>query len=155
MTEIRIIEVNDIYPVWSDFLWPVRDSIIEEHSAIIYGTYPYEYDTGVYKYKPTFFGLYLDDKLVGVNSGHMTGNRYYRSRGLYVFEEYRHRGFATALLKETIAQGRREGATHCWSMPRRSSMGPYYESGFEVTSPFFETETSRGNCYVITPITGE
>ena len=41
------------------------------------------------KYFPYFFGAYVDGKLAGVNSGHKTSETNFRSRGLYVLEEYR------------------------------------------------------------------
>ena len=65
------------------------------------------YDLKNMEFTPTFWGAFHNDKLVGVNSGHMTLGRLYRSRGLVVLPEYRKKQIAQKLLMKTIAQ-----ATH-------------------------------------------
>jgi GNAT superfamily N-acetyltransferase len=100
-----------------------------------------------YKYaKPTFIALYDNNRLIGVNSGHPTGKSY-RSRGLYVFNEYRGNGYGTVLLLETIKVAKELGSTSIWSMPRQTSMKSYASAGFELTTERFPTETSDCNAY--------
>ena len=85
--EVKQIEFEDIVSVWKQHLWPNRTSPIETHSAISYLSIPYEYDSNYFKNAPTFLGVFVNDVLAGVNSGHMAGEKLYRSRGLYVLKE--------------------------------------------------------------------
>jgi GNAT superfamily N-acetyltransferase len=102
-----------------------------------------------YKYaKPTFIALYDNNRLIGVNSGHPTGKSY-RSRGLYVFNEFRGKGLGILLLQETINCARQLGYSSIWSMPRQDSISTYNNAGFIQSSSWFGTETSTSNCFVI------
>jgi GNAT superfamily N-acetyltransferase len=98
------------------------------------------------KYNPTFFGYYINDKLTGVNSGHMTMDNKYRSRGLYVFPEYRGKGIGIELLLAAIKQGKNEDAKLCWSFPRQESVNTYLSVGFTLSSDFATSETGT-NAY--------
>lgn len=135
---IKTISFEEIYQIWQNHLWPGRRSPIESNSAMCYlGGYDmYNMNT-----VPSFFGLFVDNQLAGVNSGHMCKNREYRSRGLFVFDEHRGRGFGTELLLRTVAQGREENAVLCWSYPRKNSWSTYRRSGFSLQSAFKQDET--------------
>ena len=76
----------------------------------------------------------------------MCTNNEYRSRGLYVFDQYRGRGIGTKLLKATIAQAELEGASMCWSYPKDSSWKTYERAGFELASEF-EVSENGNNAY--------
>jgi GNAT superfamily N-acetyltransferase len=95
------------------------------------------YDLENMKNTPTFWGAFDGDKLIGVNSGHMTLGRLYRSRGLYVKEGYR--GFAVGqkLLMRTIAQARHENAIGCWSYPNFESYATYRWMQFQRKTDYF------------------
>lgn len=95
---------------------------------------------------PTFFAYMIDGHIAGVNSGHMCINKEYRSRGLYVFEEYRGKGIGTLLLKATINRARIENAVMCWSYPKYSSWKTYERAGFELASEF-EVSENGTNAY--------
>ena len=97
--------------------------------------------------EPTFFAYFIDGEIAGVNSGHMCKDQDYRSRGLYVFDQYRGRGIATELLKATIEQGRIENAKLCWSYPRKSSWKSYANAGFKLVSEWERAETSEANAF--------
>ena len=63
------ISFDTILPIWRDKLWPNRESAIEPISAM---TWPFEgapdpIDMSIFDYEPTFWGVYIDDKLVGFN----------------------------------------------------------------------------------------
>lgn len=146
---LKEIDFEEILPYWQNFLWPDRQSAIETHSSIIYNTHPYEYDSSYFNNKPTFIGAFYADKLIGVNSGHLTGNEY-RSRGLFVLPEYRKLGVGKMLLSKIIEKGHEESANFCWSMPRKSSIKTYLSVGFNIVGEWFETETSMENVYVRT-----
>jgi len=81
---------------------------------------------------PTFWGAFDEDKLIGCNSGHMTINNMYRSRGLFVKEEYRGQGIAQKLLLKTVSQGVHEKAYGIWSYPTESAFSVYGEIDFQL-----------------------
>lgn len=144
---VRRITFEEVAEVWSSHLWPGRADI-EPYSAIKYGTNPYQYEL-TYKDEPaSFFGAYVGKELAGVNSGHGTGQGY-RSRGLFVFPQFRGKGAGQALLHAVIAQAGVEDKCFVWSMPRLSSMPTYQAAGFRRDSAWFGTETSDANCYAV------
>lgn len=134
---------NIIYDIWAYHLWPERTSKIEPHSAMLLnGTY----DIGNFKYKPSFF-LYLhNDKIAGCNSGHMCVDNSYRSRGLYVFPEYRNMGIGQKLLSRTIDQAKTEKADYIWSYPKQSSWKTYNSVGFNLYTDWEQSELGQ-NAY--------
>ena len=146
MSDIKNISFEEILPIWSTYLWPNRKSLIESNSAMVYKS---GYDMYNMNTIPTFFGCYVDDKLVGVNSGHSCANNMYRSRGLWVFTEYRGKGIGKQLLIETINQAKHENANMIWSFPKRSSWKTFTSVGFELVSDWQQSETSNENAYCI------
>lgn len=146
---IRIVPASfaEVATVWAKHLWAGRNDI-EPYSAIKYGTYPYQYELS-YKDQPaTFLTALIDDQLAGVNSGHGTGQSY-RSRGLFVFPQFRRRGVGQALLLATVRQALDEDRCFVWSLPRQTSLSTYLAAGFRQDSPWFGTQTSDANCYVV------
>jgi len=161
------ITFEEILPIWQNELWPetVRSSPIESTSAMcLFGRWvpddveefrleePF-YDLENMKFTPTFWGCFVDDQLVGVNSGHMCLDKQYRSRGLWVNPNYRRSGIAQKLLIKTATQGYLEGADLCWSYPRYESRHAYANVGFKNTFYGFnfiyeDSETGK-NCRVI------
>jgi GNAT superfamily N-acetyltransferase len=140
-------QINDI---WSTHLWPARESAIESHSAM---TWPFEgapeeYDMNVFKYPATFWGLFIDEKLVGVNSGHKTSDTQYRSRGIWIEPEHRGKGYADKLFAMTQHQAILEGCEMIWSIPRKTALPAYTKFGFETVGDYIVTETSDANIYV-------
>jgi len=149
--EKRFIDFVTIKQVWSAHLWPNRTSPIETHSAM---TWPYgdtsdSYNMKVFEYTATFFGVYLDGTLVGVNSGHKTSENLYRSRGLWVDLTHRRKGIAQMLFNMTQTQALEESCSAIWSIPRKTALSAYQRFGFETVGGFFGTETSDANIYVI------
>lgn len=132
------ITFEEIFLIWSEYLWPGRVSRIEPVSAMLYLQ---GHDLKNYNYEPTFFGYYVGTELAGVNSGHMCCDLSYRSRGLFVFPEYRKKGIATSLLLETIQQGSKEYAKFVWSLPKKDSWSAYSNAGFILSSDWINTET--------------
>lgn len=148
MFYVETIGLEDIMAIWKSHLWLGRISAIESTSCIEYGSYPYLYNSGYSKVKPDCFGVFSDGNLVGVNSGHITTNSY-RSRGLFVFPQYRRMGIGSLLLRHTVEVSKLNGCDFCWSMPRKEALNTYELVGFTQTSDFFGTETSGENCFVI------
>lgn len=143
---IKKIAFEDILPIWKNYLWPKRTDDITTTSAM---TYLGGYDFENMQSEPTFFAYMIDNEIAGVNSGHMTMNNTYRSRGLYVFDIYRGKGLGTILLKATIEQAKLEGASMCWSYPRQSSWKSYLNAGFSLSSDWEKSETSDANAYCV------
>lgn len=134
--KIKEIGWELIKPVWEEKLWPKRKSAIEPYSAMVcpldLDNYPFdidEYNTRFAHQPAYFFGAFLDDELVGVNSGH--GTRYerindirsVRSRGLWVDPEHRGNGLGQKLLR-AIEQPF-DGWDMVWSLPRMSALRTY------------------------------
>jgi GNAT superfamily N-acetyltransferase len=139
---IKKIPQSEILVVWAKKLWPGRQEI-KSHSAMCFLK---GHDMRNTKYDATFFGYYVDSVLVGVNSGHGTVTGY-RSRGLWVDEQYRGQGIGKKLLLATIEQGQQEGFDMVWSLPRQTSWPTYASAGFVLASDWHATDTSDSNAY--------
>ena len=113
--------------------------------------YGYTHDMRIFKnYIPTFFGVYDKNKLVGVNSGHRTKDKEYRSRGLWVDPDYRGKKIGKILLQSTINKSIEEGCDLVWTLPRQSSMPTYNSVGFEKQSDWINEGMMYGpNCIAI------
>jgi len=145
------ISFDDILPIWQDELWPNRESAIETHSAM---TWPFswpekEIDMNIFEYKPVFWGVFMDNMLVGVNSGHRSSEVEYRSRGIWVDPNYRKNGVAQMLFEMTQHQARIEKCEMIWSIPRKTALKAYTKFGFQTVGDYFGTETADANIYVI------
>lgn len=139
---IRDISWGEIFDIWHNQLWPNRISPIETHSAMLYLG---GYDKINFKFHSSFIGYFLDNKLIGVNSGHKCNDGSYRSRGLWVDPEHRGQGIGQMLLKQIIEF--KGNATFVWSYPRQSSWNTYKAVGFQLTSDWQASETSEANAY--------
>ena len=139
---------QDIKNIWNEKLWPNRKSIIKEISSM---QYLGGYDMTIYeKYKPTFFIVGHRDTIVGVNSGHRTKDRLYRSRGIWVDPEFRRYGVAQILFDMTEKQAKKENCDAVWSMPRKSALPAYEKFGFVKQGDFFDEGVEFGpNCWVL------
>ena len=110
---VEEITWEEIYPIWSNYLWPGRPNI-KPYTPMINAT---ELDLTIHKraadkwmyYHGVFFGIRDNaGKIIGVNSGHQCSNILFRSRGLYVTPEHTGKGLAQALLKHTIEYARKK-----------------------------------------------
>lgn len=138
---IKVVKYEDILPIWEERLWLERKDPVEPTSWMLHLDGYAEP-----KHAPTFFAWFDNDKIVGVNSGHLCADNSYRSRGLWVDEEYRGQGIASKLLMATIKQGKLEGAAFCWSFPRLSSWRTYERVGFQLTSQW-SSNINNTNAY--------
>ena len=143
---IREITFEEIYPVWNEYLWPNRATPIEPINGMMFmGGYD---ATVLEKYQPTFFGYYIENQLVGVNSGFRTSEYSYRSRGIYVRPKYRRLGIAQDLLDITIQTALKENCSLLWTIPRKEALPTYESVGFKQIGPWFDKEMEFGpNCY--------
>jgi GNAT superfamily N-acetyltransferase len=144
-----LTELNwkEIHSIWANQLWSTRSSPIEPTSAMCFLN---GYDMDNMASTPTFYGYIIDNRIVGVNSGHACPNQHnYRSRGLWVDPDYRGQGIGQQLLTATIKQGQQEGYTQIWSYPRQTSWPTYLAVGFKLTSAWETSEASEANAYCI------
>lgn len=141
---IEKISFDQIYEIWSVYLWPGRISPIEPNSAMKF-LGGYTMDNMITT--PSFFSYTIDGKIAGVNSGHKCSDNSYRSRGVYVFPQFRNQAIGIKLLVATINQGKDENCSFIWSYPRRSSWATYNAAGFILSSDWESSETSEANAY--------
>ena len=144
------ITFEQVLPVWREKLWTGRASAIEPMSAM---TWPFEGDPqpinmSIFEFEPVFWGVYIDDQLVGVNSGHRTSDTQYRSRGIWVDPAHRGKGIAQQLFMMTEHQAQIENCEMIWSIPIKTALSAYTNFGFQTVGGFIETETSDANIYV-------
>jgi GNAT superfamily N-acetyltransferase len=94
----------------------------------------------------TFLGIYEGKQLVAVNSFHRVGGTS-RSRGLYVEPEFRNRGYAYHLLRETWRQC---VVKPLWSYPNATALPVYLKAGFRVVSEsIYDPIEKKTNYYVV------
>ena len=129
--KINKISFEEISSIWASDLWKSRLSPIKPISSMVFLG---GYDMSIYNNVPTFFGIKEYGKLIAVNSGHMTVNGYYRSRGLWVEEQYRGRGYTRLLFQELYEVAKSERAYYVWSLPKVNSVGAYVKNGFSISS---------------------
>lgn len=126
---VQHIAFKEILPVWKNYLWPNNTGHYKKCSSMIFGG---GIDLSIYdKYTPHFFGIFDKNKnLIAVNSGHKTSDYHYRSRGLYVKDEYRNNGYAKLLLKEAAKQAKNQGCLLVWACPRETARHVYLKANF-------------------------
>ena len=148
---IKRITFKEILPIWTKELWPHRQSPIETHSAMVW---PFSnnkdcHNSSIFNYDAHYWGAYNNGGLIGVNSGHLTNNTEYRSRGLWVCNTMRGEGIAQQLLQMTKHSAVMAGAEMVWTMPRKTALIAYERFGFVPIGNFFSTETSESNIYAV------
>jgi GNAT superfamily N-acetyltransferase len=140
---------EEVYPICNEQLWPGRISKIENMSSLFW-LQPKEITKNhsiFEKYSPTFFVIKEDNKIVGVNSGFRTDDKVYRSRGLWVKEDYRSKGYGKVLLMQAIIQGKSEDCHWIWSMPRKLALKTYESVGFKKRGKWLDHGVEFGpNC---------
>ena len=146
MIIVKKITFDEIFSTWHNYLWKERKSEIKPTNPI---KFMGGYDKSIENSKPSFFGAMNKDKCVGVNSGFATDVNLYRSRGLYVYKNWRKKGIATLLLNATEKQALQENKKILWSMPRKSALKMYKSFGFAQISVFFDKGVEFGpNCFM-------
>ena len=149
MIHIKKITYDDILPMWTKYMPNMSLEPTSAMSCFLIHvknekTYKFEfidhYDLENQKFTPTFWGAFDNDKLVGCNSGHMTMDQLYRSRGLFVQEEYRKMAIGKKLLLKTVSQAYHEKAIAVWSYPKHSAWLTYVRAEFQRTGNEFNFE---------------
>ncbi len=92
-----------------------------------------------------YFGYFINNNLVGVNSCHDSEFDTFRSRGLFVLPKHRNKRIASKLLKHTLEFSKNH-VDFVWSFPRIEALSVYERVGFKRQSTF--TSGDYGiNCY--------
>jgi len=154
--KIKLVEFEDILPVWRDKLWPGRNSAIEHFSAM---TIDRDYDMSFADSEPVFLAGYEGDRIVAVNSCHLAGynacgDLMARSRGLWVDPEFRGKGYGYKILDRSCDMAGGLGAVLVWSFPRQSSFQTYEKVGFVQLSDWLEDGEFGPNCYAAKRLVG-
>ncbi len=119
---------EEVFPVWRDHLWPARETPIRSHSSM---TFDGGYDPTIYDNPVHFYKVIIDDRIAGVNSVFKTGTTECRSRGLFVFPEFRGQGVSSLLLAAAVDFAKKQSAAAIWSLPRESALKAYERVGFQ------------------------
>jgi hypothetical protein len=142
---VQPISFSQIELVWRNELWPDRKSPIRSLSSMLFMG---DNDLNIYtSSEPKFYGIFKDDKLVGVNSGFATSTTHWRSRGLWVAPHCRNKGFSKLLLAQVINDAIMEKKELIWSFPRQSSFFVYQAAGFSQCSEWTNDGEFGPNCY--------
>ena len=143
--KIKEIDFETIKDIWLQELWINRKSEIKPVSSIKLGG---GYDMNIYNYHPTFWSVVNEHKIIGVNSGFQTNDCSYRSRGIWVDQNFRRTGVATMLMEAVENQAKKENCSVLWSIPRKSALSFYENFGFTKMGEFFDEGMEFGpNCY--------
>lgn len=145
--QLKEVSFDDVLPVWQEHLWLDRVSEIKSMSSM---TLSRTYDMSIYKkYTPYFCAIYDNDTIVGVNSCHQTGELEFRSRGIYIFPQYRSKNYSAMLFEFVKQKAIENNCTTIWSLPRLSALKSYTSYGFKECSEIINTNVEFGpNVYV-------
>ena len=150
---MKEIIFDEIYPLWNTRLWPGRRSIIEPMSSLVwdsklfltYGNSKINKDRSIFdKYEPKFFAIFLEELIVGINSGFRTEDDVYRSRGLWVHPKHRGYGLGQELLRNACTIAKEENCKVIWSMPRKTAIKTYELSGFNKIGDWLDETVEFG-----------
>lgn len=148
--QIKKISWQEIYDIWSNCLWPDRPkNQIRSTSAMLYAN---KISIENHKNDADFFGIYYNDMLIAVNSGHLCTDKSYRSRGLWCNPNFRRLGLAKKLLNRTVQEAIFMKCAFVWSLPRYDSRFVYESVGFVIENNWFRTDTSPYNAYAVKKI---
>lgn len=151
--QVETCEWEEIKPVWEKYLWPNKSSEVKPVNDRVWR----EFDQRLYNDKeinkfanPVYFCLKDENRIIGTNSIYescLTG-LYFRSRGLWVDEEYRNKGLSFILLEKTISYAKKNHAIYLWTCPRKNALPAYEKTGFIKVSEWFESEFGE-NCVAV------
>lgn len=142
---IKEITFEEIEYYWNTYLWSkytndgyiIRKVNLTTQEDYTHPAYLNIKITLVEKIIPvTYIGYFIDEKIVGVESGYKTNKDYYRVRGLWVDENHRRKGIATKLINWLESKCREK---YLWTIPRESAIRFYLNYGFNITGKSAKT----------------
>lgn len=124
------IDYEDILAYWG-ILWRDRERMIQYSAMCMQGGYDSDIKN-TYKWRGfAACSDTLNGKIVGVNAGHKTSARDYRTRGLWVSADHRGKGIAQMLFAQLENQAKNEMCRWLWSYPRLAALPAYQKAGYE------------------------
>ena len=156
---LKQISEADGLAIWRAHLWPGREKI----RAVSSMTWDHEtkqkgIDTSLYKRVQAKFFALCDcrGEVVALAAGHPIDETYYRTRGIWVSEDYRGLGLITSVLWAVLRDAADQGCSIVWTLPRKQALNAYVRAGFKQDSEFFDEDVLYGpNCYAICTLDSE
>lgn len=140
--KIEECSFDEVRSVWEKLLWPGRQSPIKAHSSLCYLS---GHDMAIYNNPVYFFkAIGSEGEVMGVNSCFQTTSGQFRSRGLFVLQDFRGCGVGKLLLEAAKDKARENGALEIWSMPRKGSEQVYNSAGFSMVGDWFDEGVEFG-----------
>lgn len=128
---------KEVFPIWKNYLWPERIEPIEETSALLFKE---GIDMSYRSSEVFFIKAELDRQIIGVCSGQRTGPNEFRSRGLWVSENFRRKGIGSKLFFSVKAEAQKRACSSLWTLSRHSSEKFYRSVGMRNCGKTFEFE---------------
>ena len=131
---------SEVVVYWCRYLWPNRDSEIEDVSYINSSG---NIDLSMQPKDKIYLIAKKNDaskEVIGVISGHSSSQNEYRVRGVWVSEDWRKQGIGSDLLKQLILRIPKKKYSHIWVMPRQRVMPFYADNNFSVEKEIFHYE---------------
>ena len=121
-------DFKDIFPIWRNRLWPERIEPIKKTSALLF-------KEGIdmnYKSSEVFFiKAEVNKQIIGVCSGQRTGSKEFRSRGLWVSEDFRKKRIGSGLFFAVEKETKKRNCSYLWTLARHSSEKFYRSVGMK------------------------
>ena len=140
---------EEIKFIWEKELWPNKKNGVQKANEwtwvsghVVLG----KNKNMIAKVEPIFYGIREDNKIVAVNSVYRSNENNWRSRGLWVYPEYRRCGHATTLLGWAQLHTKTFGGDYLWTVPRKSALPAYEKVGFNKCSEWFDDGQYGPNC---------
>ena len=114
--------------IWRNYLWPERIEPIEETSALLFKE---GIDMSYRSSEVFFIKTEVNGQIVGVCSGQRTGSREFRSRGLWVREDFRKKRIGSKLFFSVEKESQKRGCVSLWTLARHSSEKFYRSVGMK------------------------
>jgi len=141
--ELKNLTWEQVKPIWDTKLWPGRDSEPVTSMKYLGG-----YDMSLKEREPFFIGVVTGEYILAVNSYVRTGETEWRSRGLWVDQNFRRQGHAKMMLASMAGHIQNMQGTMIWTMPRTEALEAYQSVGFVRTSNWIEQDWGT-NCYAL------
>ena len=143
--EIRKIPFDECKNKWASTLWKGRQNIKPTNSI----TFELSRDSSLETVAvASFWGIFFEGELVGVNSGFGTSRELFRSRGLWVDEPFRGQNLSGKLFSAISEFALASGYQKIWSLPRKSALKSYTKNGFVILREVPDSMMNYGPNYL-------
>ena len=128
---------QEVLPIWRDELWPKRITAIEKTNPLLFkkGWNLQHQSTEVF-----FMKVEKNKKIIAVCSMQKTADQEFRSRGLWVSEEFRKQGIGSKLFQALEKEALSRGCSRLWTLARHSSLIFYTKMGMKDCGKTYDFE---------------